>query len=118
MPDRLDAANLLGNALVPHISRSPLRINVKQRNIPRGACIICYHELNNLRSNHGYKQCPNRNRVCRYSHSANHPVEQCPYVLSDSHVEPRAREPTPRPIYPRPAVTLSAHPLNNVHTRP
>ena len=98
MPDRLDAANLLGNALVPHISRSPLRINVKQRNIPRGACIICYHELNKLRFNHPYKQCPNRNAVCRYCHSANHPAQQCPYVLSDSHVEPEARAPTPRPI--------------------
>ena len=30
MPDRLDAANALGSALVPHISRDPLRINIKQ----------------------------------------------------------------------------------------
>jgi hypothetical protein len=36
MPDRLDAANALGNT----ISRVPLRINVKQRNIPWGSCII------------------------------------------------------------------------------
>jgi hypothetical protein len=48
MPDRLDAANALGNTLVPHISRYPLRImlNIKQHNIPKGSSIICYHENN------------------------------------------------------------------------
>jgi hypothetical protein len=99
MPDRLDAANALGNKLVPHLSRTPLRVNVKQRNIPRGACIICYHENNTrLRTSHSYKSCTNRDNVCRYCHAAQHSAERCPYVLSSQYQEPAAREPTPRPI--------------------
>ena len=70
-----------------------------RHNIPRGSCIICYHENNTgLRFNHSYKQCRNRDRVCRYCHQANHPVERCPYVLSENHQEPEAREPTARLI--------------------
>ena len=99
MPDRLDAANALGNALVPHLSRNPLRINVKQRNIPRGSCIICYHETNTeIRCNHSYKQCNNRDRVCPYCHQASHLADRCPYVVSGSYREPEAREPEARPI--------------------
>ena len=99
MPDRLDAANALGNALVPHLSRNPLRINVKQRNIPRGSCIICYHETNTeIRFNHSYKQCKNRDRVCPYCHQASHLADRCPYVVSGNYREPEAREPEARPI--------------------
>ena len=99
MPDRLDAANALGNALVPHLSRNPLRINVKQRNIPRGSCIICYHETNTeLKYNHSYKQCKNRDRVCPYCHQASHLADRCPYVVSGSYREPEAREPEARPL--------------------
>ena len=99
MPDRLDAANALGNTLVPHLSRNPLRINIKQRNIPRGSCIICYHETNtDLRFNHSYKQCNNRARVCPYCHQASHLADRCPYVVAGSYREPDAREPEARPI--------------------
>ena len=99
MPDRLDAANALGNALVPHLSRNPLRINVKQRNIPRGSCIICYHENNmEIRFNHSYKQCKNRDRVCPYCHQASHLADRCPYVISGNYKESNARESEARPI--------------------
>jgi hypothetical protein len=92
MPDRLDAANALGNALVPHLSRNPLRI-------PRGSCIICYHENSTeIRFNHSYKQCKNRDRVCSYCHQASHLADRCPYIVSGNHTEPEAREPEARPI--------------------
>jgi hypothetical protein len=73
VPDRVAAANFLGNETFKFISPISIRVNIKQQSVPRGQCIICYHEHNTkLNTKHVYAKCRNRALVCRYCHTTRH----------------------------------------------
>ena len=95
---RTAASKQLGNAIVPHISNRPLRINVKQLTMPQGMCNICFHESNSLDNmRHMWRDCPNRRNVCAVCHKDSHTTEECGYVDALIEYEPETQV-VPEPV--------------------
>ena len=95
---RTEASKQLGNAIVPHLSNRPLRINVKQLTMPRGMCNICFHESNSLDNmRHMWRDCPNRRNVCTVCHKDSHTTNECGYVDALVEYEPETQE-VPDPV--------------------
>ena len=107
---RTAASKQLGNAIVPHISNRPLRINVKQLTMPRGMCNICFHESNSLDNmRHMWRDCPNRRNVCTVCNKDSHSTEECGYVDALIEFEPDTQV-VPEPVR---RGTLTAHNLQS-----
>ena len=106
---RTAASKQLGNALVPHLSNRPLRVNIKQLAMPRGMCKICYHESNSLDMRHLWRDCRNRDLVCRVCHKDSHTTNECGYVDAIIEYKPGTQ------VVPEPLIqgTLSARNLQS-----